>query len=359
MIEQAEYRHRRAQVVAGFAERKVDALLVTALPNVRYLTGFTGSNGALLLTPERAIFFTDPRYTIQAGQETSCIVRIVRGAMHLGIVKNLKGLKRIGFESGRLTFGFFHALQEKLPLGASLEPAGNWLEELRMVKSVAEIALIRRSVDLNSEAFARVMKRVRPPMTESELAAEIDYQMRKLGAERPAFETIVASGARTALPHAQPSETKLGANGLLLIDMGASRAGYASDMTRMAHLGKPSGKISAMYRAVLDAQMAALSVVRAGASTKRVDQAARQVLASAGLEKAFVHSTGHGLGLEIHEPPRLGKRDKTRLAAGMVVTIEPGAYVEGFGGIRIEDTVLVTRGGCEVLTPTRKELLVL
>ena len=183
--------------------------------------------------------------------------------------------------------------------------------------------------------------------------------MRKLGAERPAFDTIVASGARSACPHAEPSEKTIDNNELVLIDMGAQQRGYASDMTRMVSLGAPSRRVRRLYKAVLEAQLAGLDTVRAGISASAVDRGAREVLRQHGLAEQFSHSTGHGLGLEIHEEPRIGKTGKARLEKGMVITVEPGVYIEGFGGIRIEDTVLVTEDGCEVLTPTSKELLVI
>jgi len=231
------------------------------------------------------------------------------------------------------------------------------VEKQRMVKSATEIELIRRSVEANSEAFESALAVVRPGKTrEADLAAEIDYRMRKLGAERPAFETIVASGPRSAMVHAQPSERILSRNDLVLIDMGATRKGYASDMTRVVHIGRPSSRIKRIYSAVLEAQMAAIEAVRPGVTAARVDLEARRALKQKGLAKAFVHSTGHGLGLEIHEPPRLGKQDKTRLEEGMTITIEPGAYLEGFGGVRIEDVVVVTQSGCEILTRTSKQL---
>jgi Xaa-Pro aminopeptidase len=242
---------------------------------------------------------------------------------------------------------------------ASLEPVKGWIEELRMVKSPAEIARIRRSVETNSRAFEQAVARIRPGMSERDLAAELEYRMRRLGAEKPAFETIVAAGVRSALPHAQPTAARLQSGGLVLVDMGAIVDGYSSDMTRMLFLGVPAAKVKRVYRAVLEAQLAAIATVRAGASTAAVDRVARRVLRGYGLDRAFVHSTGHGLGLEIHEPPRLGKRDKGRLEAGMAITIEPGVYLEGFGGIRIEDTVVVTEAGCEILTPTSKELRVI
>jgi Xaa-Pro aminopeptidase len=183
--------------------------------------------------------------------------------------------------------------------------------------------------------------------------------MRRLGAEKPSFETIVAAGVRSALPHAQPTAARFEKGELIVVDMGALQEGYCSDMTRMLFVGTPGVKVKRTYRAVLEAQLAGIDAVRAGVRTAAVDAATRKVLKGYGLDRAFIHSTGHGLGLEIHEPPRLGKRDKGRLQAGMAITIEPGVYIEGFGGIRIEDTVLVTEKGCEILTPTSKELRVI
>jgi Xaa-Pro aminopeptidase len=228
-----------------------------------------------------------------------------------------------------------------------------------MVKSERELALIRQSVETNSRAFELAARHARPGMSESDFAAEIEYRMRRLGAEKPAFETIVAAGARSALPHAAPTRARFKARDLVLVDMGAMQSGYASDMTRMAHFGAPPPRIKRMYRAVLEAQQKALDAVRPGVSAAFVDQAARKTLRGYGLDRNFMHSTGHGLGLEIHEPPRLGRKEKTKLQAGMVITVEPGAYVAGLGGIRIEDTALVTERGCEVLTPTPKELMIL
>jgi Xaa-Pro aminopeptidase len=193
-------------------------------------------------------------------------------------------------------------------------------------------------------------------MMERDLAAELEYRMRRLGAEKPSFETIVAGGVRSALPHAQPTSAPLRAGDLVVVDMGAFQDGYASDMTRMLFLGRPTARVKRTYRAVLEAQLAAIDCVRAGVPVAQVDRAARRVLKGYGLDRAFVHSTGHGLGLEIHEPPRIGKRDKSVLREGMAITIEPGVYLEDFGGIRIEDTVVVTAGGCDILTPTSKEL---
>ena len=341
------------------AGRKVDALLVSAPSNVRYLTGYTGSNGLVLATSSGTDFFTDPRYGLDATHTITCKVHVAKGPLLDAAAKLIKRkkLKKVGFEPAWMNVGEHQKLKEKLPLGVSLVPTGGIVEELRAVKSPAEIEQIRKSVQVNSEAYNRTIKRIRIGMRELDVAAELDFQMRMLGAEKPAFDTIVAAGDRTALPHAHPTGRRLAANDLLLIDMGAFVDGYASDMTRMSFLGNPSRKIRIFYKAVLEAQLAATAEVRAGASTIRVDGAAREVLKRHELERQFVHSTGHGLGLEIHEGPRIARKEKTKLRAGMVITIEPGAYVEGLGGIRIEDTVLVTEHGCEVLTPTSKEFV--
>jgi Xaa-Pro aminopeptidase len=354
------FEQRRQAVASGLAERKLDGLLVAFSPNLRYLTGFTGSNASLLVLGGTSILFTDPRYRIQAAQEVTCRVKVAKGPLPAEIAAAIAklGLKRIGYEPARMTCDSYESLKSRLPMKASLEPVKGWIEQLRMVKSPAEIACIRRSVETNSRAFEQAAARVRPGMTEQDLAAELEYRMRRLGAEKTAFETIVAAGVRSALPHAQPTAARLQPRDVVLVDMGAQQEGYASDMTRMLFLGAPTAKVKRVYRAVLEAQLAAMATVRAGTSTAAVDRVARKVLRGYGLDRAFVHSTGHGLGLEIHEPPRLGKRDKARLEAGMAITIEPGVYLEGVGGIRIEDTVVVTETGCEILTPTSKELRV-
>jgi Xaa-Pro aminopeptidase len=354
----SEVEQRRRDASTRLPENKVDALLVSSPANLRYLTDYAGSNGLLLLTASDAHFFTDPRYGLEASQML-CKVQVSKGPLIVAAAALIKRkrLKKIGFETGWLKHEDFTKLKDALPLGVGLHPVGRILEQQRMVKSASEIAAIRKSVLVNSEAYSRVLRRIRPGVREQDIAAELEFQMRMLGAEKPSFDTIVATGARTALPHARPSARRLEENELLLIDMGASVDGYASDMTRMAFTGKPPKAIRDLYRAVLEAQLASIDAVRPGMLAHKVDGVARNVLKRHKLDKAYVHSTGHGLGLEIHEPPRLGKRDKTRLEPGMAITIEPGAYVEGVGGVRIEDTVLVTQNGCEVLTPTSKEFV--
>ena len=362
-----EYPARRRAVVEGLAGRKLDGLLVVLSPNLLYLSGFTGSNGALLITEDRVTLFTDPRYTLQAARETAgrrapaVRVRIAKGALVSSIAAEIARLKlrHIGYEPARMTCDSRDALCGLLPLGASLKVVGGWIEQLRMVKSEAEVDMIRRSVVTNSKAFEAARRRLKAGVSEQDFAAELEYRMRRFGAEKPAFETIVASGVRSALPHAQPTAKAMKPGELVVVDMGACQDGYSSDMTRMIFLGSPGTKVKRAYAAVLEAQLAAIDAVKPGVHAQALDRVARRVLRKHGLERAFVHSTGHGLGLEIHEPPRIGKRDQTVLQAGMAITIEPGVYIEGWGGIRIEDTLAVTSSGCEVLTPTAKDLHVI
>jgi len=354
-VTQAEYSQRRAAASALLAEDRLDGLLVSSPANIRYLSGFTGSNALLVVLGDSAVLFTDPRYELQAAQQSECAVRIARGALLEAVAKWLprRGLGRLGFDP-RLPYAAFLALKRSR---VRLKPAEGLVEGLRMVKSPAEIELIRRAIGITSQAFEGCLRLARPGVSEVDLAAELDHRMRRLGAERPAFETIVASGRRAALPHASPTAKALASNELLLIDMGALRDGYCGDMTRTVFLGRPGARFRRHYAAVLEAQLAAIGAIREGVTAGAVDRAARRVLKSHRLEGAFVHACGHGLGLEIHETPRLGRGDRTRLRAGMAITVEPGVYLQEFGGIRIEDTVAVTRDGCEILTPTPKELL--
>jgi Xaa-Pro aminopeptidase len=349
---------RRRKAAEQLVEPGLDALLLFGLHNVRYLTGFTGSNAMLLLHRDgEAELFTDPRYALQSKQQTDCRVRVAKGKLTKAVLSEIRRRRvgKIGFESDRLTVAEFEALKERVPPRVSFVATPGIVENLRMVKDAGEIDLIRQSVAINSNALEAALARVKVGMTEADLAAEIDYRSRRLGAQRPSFDTIVAAGARSALPHAHPGDARVG-RGMLLIDMGAFYGDYASDMTRMVYFGKADSRYKRAYRAVLDAQLAAIDAVRPGVTAAAVDRAARRTLKLHGLEREFVHSTGHGLGLEIHEAPRLGRRDQTPLEAGMTITIEPGVYIEGWGGIRIEDTVLVTGSGFEILTPTPKDL---
>lgn len=361
----AEFEQRRRSVLNRLsdlkADAKVDGLLVSSPANIQYLTGFTGSNGLLLLTGAESHFFTDPRYALVAQANITGKVHVAKGPLLVEAAKLIarKQFRRIGFEPSWMHVDQHEQFLKQLGPRMTLRPTGGIVEDLRSTKSPAEILMIRKSVMINSEAYYRTLKRFKIGFREQEIAAELDFQMRVLGAEKPAFETIVAAGPNSALPHAHPGPRRVEGNELLLIDMGATAEGYTSDMTRVSFTGTPSKRIRDMYQAVLEAQLAAIDTVKAGAATAKVDGAARRVLREYKLEKEFVHSTGHGLGLEIHESPRIGRKDKTKLQAGMVITIEPGVYLDGLGGVRIEDTVLVTEQGCEVLTPTPKEFVYL
>ncbi|MGI8958385.1 MAG: M24 family metallopeptidase [Bryobacteraceae bacterium] len=356
----AEFSLRRDRLLPLLQEARADAIVITALPNIRYLSGFTGSNAALLMTGDRTLLFTDPRYQIQASAESDCEVKIAKGPLTKELLKWTRRLrvKSLAFEQNRISFEDFEHLKHGAK-GIRLKALSGIVEKLRLIKSGAEIAAIKRSVQLSSAALEQALRHFRSSMTERDLAAEIGYRMRRLGADREAFETIVASGERSALPHAHPSNHPIQPNRLLLIDMGATAAGYASDMTRTHAVGKPTVEARRMYRAVLESQLAAIDAVKPGVSCSSIDLAARSVLRTHHLDNLFIHSTGHGLGLEIHEAPRLGRKERAKLKAGMAVTIEPGVYAEGLMGVRIEDTVVVTSTGCEVLTPTEKELVVL
>jgi len=356
-----EFELRQKRLLESLAAQNLDALIVSAAANIRYLLGFTGSAGIAVIGADAAVLFTDPRYAAQAAEQAACRVRVVRRLIENGLIPAIArgGWKRIGFEPARLSFAVFEQLRGSLPRGIRLMPAPGLVEELREVKSPSEIDRIRRAAATALEAYARVSSEIRPGLRESDVAAELDYQMRRLGADGPAFDTIVASGQRSAWPHADASSKPIAAGEPILIDLGARQEGYTSDLTRMVVLGRPGRRLAALHRAVLEAQMAALETVREGVAASVVDRAARRVLARHGLERHFVHSTGHGLGLEIHELPRLGTRESKRLRAGMVITIEPGVYLPGLGGVRIEDTVVVTAGGAEVLTNSSKQLLVL
>lgn len=353
---------RRRRLAASLTGEKLDAVAVSHLPNIRYLTGFTGSNALLLVKPVRSILYTDPRYTLQAQQECGCPVRpVANGSLWTEAAKDVvrRGVNALGIDDEHTSHATWRMVANTLGREVRLKPFSGRVEAMRMRKSAEEIEHIRQSVKLCSKAFERSIRRIHLGVTELEIAADLDYQMRKLGADGPAFETIVAFAERSALPHARPTVRKIDHNQLLLVDMGASLNGYASDMTRVVHIGPPSDQSRRLYEAVLEAQLAAVAAVRPGALACDVDGAARKVLKKYGMDRAFLHSTGHGLGLEIHENPRLGRKSETVLESGMAITIEPGAYIEGVGGVRIEDTVLVTDTGVEVLTPTTKELVVI
>jgi Xaa-Pro aminopeptidase len=355
-----DYKRRITDLQRRLEKLRLDQLLVTHMPNVRYLCGFTGSSGALLVGERGATLFTDGRYTLQAKQEaTYARLRMAPGNAAAAALASLKGSRKhaVGLEGDHLSVSAYKALRKATK--SLLKPTSGLIERTRMIKDAEEIVQLHAAVMLASGLFEVLLHGIKPGTTESHVAAELEYVARRSGAEGMSFETIVASGERSAMPHGLASENPIPASGFVVLDYGVILAGYCSDMTRTVHVGSPGEKQKALYQAVLDAQLAAISAVHPGQEAGKVDQAARKVLKKAGFASYFTHSTGHGVGLEIHEPPRLGKDQKELLQPGMVITIEPGAYVPGLGGVRIEDMVVVTETGCQVLTPTAKDLVTL
>ena len=349
----------------SFSALKADALLVTHLPNIHYLCGFTGSAAILLVEHSRATLFTDSRYTLQARQEVhDASVSIAAHGLLRAAGDNLKrsrGTRRLGFSPAQVTVAQKSALQTATGPRVRWLAAPDLVERLRAVKDADELTRMRQSARLISDVWTAAVSGIEPGIPELAVAADIDRAMKLRGASGPSFETIVASGPRSAWPHARPTAKLLRKNELVVLDQGAILRDYCSDMTRTVFLGRSSAavrnKVRSLYNAVLEAQGAAIAAIRPGVSAAVVDAAARKALKRSGLDRYFTHSTGHGLGLEIHEMPRLGRGEETLLEAGMVVTVEPGVYIERLGGIRIEDEVLVTSKGAEVLTSASREFL--
>ncbi len=343
----------------------LSGLLVTHLPDLRYLCGFTGSSAALAVTRRSARLFTDGRYTAQAAEEVKAAqVEIVARGPAVSAVQWLAaqpGAEFAGFDPAWTTVAELSRLKEALPARmrrSFLTPIpAPLVETLRLVKDEDELRIMAEAALMGCRLFEHMLGLLRPGLMEIEVAAELEHQARLLGAEGMSFDTIVASGPRSALPHGRATTARLPRRGLLTLDFGIIHDGYCSDMTRTVYFGTPKPKERGAYQAVLEAQEAAVAAVSAGVSCGDVDEAARSVLREAGLAEAFTHSTGHGVGLEIHEAPRLGAGQTTRLQSGMVLTIEPGVYLAGEFGIRIEDMVAVTLNGGQVLTPAPKALI--
>jgi len=349
---------RQERLRAQLDTRKLSCLLVSNPLNIFYLTGFRGSAGIAILGDSDAVLWVDPRYTLQAHEQARDVTVLEERAELLKAVGRWLGRKRprvVGYDDSYLTCAAFRRLRDYVSRGIRLKPAGGLVEGLRRVKDSLEIAQIRQAGHLTAAVFQEIRPQIRPGVRESDLAAEIEYRMRRAGADGAAFETIVASGVRSAWPHARASSKLLKKSELVILDLGAILNAYAADMTRTIHLGDPPRRVRSLYNAVLEAQRRAVEAVQAGERTCDVDRAARRVLRHSRLERFFTHSAGHGVGLEIHESPRVARGDKYRLEPGCVITVEPGVYLEGFGGIRIEDTVLVGEGQQEILTPAPKD----
>ncbi len=354
--------HRLRALRKAMRREGLSAFAVTNRKNVRYLTGFTGSAGACLISAGSAVFITDFRYRSQAAKQVPPDFRRAEHASPIqGIAKELKRTraKALAFEEAHLTHGVYRQLR-KLIKGVRLKPVSGLVEALRLCKDPGEVRMLKRGARVNGDALGEVAASIRPGRAETGVALDLETAMRRRGASGASFDTIVASGPRSALPHGIASSRKLKKGDLITIDFGAVMSGYHADTTRVFSLGRPTPKGEKIYEIVLEAQMTALEAVKPGVSCGEVDKAARDVISGYGYGEAFGHGTGHGVGLDIHEAPRLGPGVKEELRPGMVVTVEPGIYLPRWGGVRIEDMVLVTERGKEVLTrSTPKELVVL
>jgi Xaa-Pro aminopeptidase len=358
------HRGRQKNLRGRLASCRLDAVLISHLPNLRYLCGFTGSAGLLLVEESGSVFVTDVRYATQSREEVEGAgVVIARKALASALAERLAGMRkksnqwRIGIEADHLTVAENKRLRDLMPRWVQLRSAPPLVERARLVKDAAELARIRAAVELGGRLFDRALEVIGPGVKENEVAAEMEYAARRAGAEEMSFPTIIASGARSALPHGRASSQAIAKGGFVVCDFGVILAGYCSDQTRTVWVGDPTEPARRAYDAVKQAQLSAIESVRPGCSVAQVDAAARKVLRGAGVGRYFTHSTGHGVGLEIHEAPRVAPGQDEVLQPGMVITIEPGVYFPGKWGVRIEDVVAVTAQGCEVLTPTRKDFL--
>jgi len=335
-------------------------MLVVHLADVRYLCGFTGSNAALVVGPKQSVLFTDGRYTVQAREEVrGARVRIVARSAQTAVTEYLveQGIARCGIDEATITLATFASLQKTSRAAKSKlkwTPISSPVPLLRQRKDAYEIARMSEAAALGCELYFDVLANLVAGVPEVVIAAQLEQAARSRGAERMSFDTIVASGTRSALPHGQASLSRLPRRGFVTLDFGVILNGYCSDMTRTVHIGKALPQEHMVYETVLAAQESAVAAVRPGVTCAEVDEAARSVLRAAKLDRYFSHSTGHGVGMEIHESPRIAADDQTRLESGMVITIEPGAYLPGKFGVRIEDMVVVTASGHDILTPAPK-----
>jgi Xaa-Pro aminopeptidase len=359
-----DFRARQKKLREHLATTRFDALLINHLPNIQYLCGFTGSAGLLLIEERGSVFFSDVRYDTQAHEEVKgAKVVIPRKSLLAGFGdwlekrRNRSRAWTIGIEAEHFTVAEKKRLTKALPSGIRLKDAPPVVERARMVKDGDELNRIRAAVALGAKLFDRGLGVLRPGVKETEVAGEMEYAARQGGAQEMSFPTIIASGARSALPHGRASDQPITSGGFVVCDFGVILAGYCSDQTRTVWVGSVTDEARRVYQAVRESQQAAIDAVRPGIPVSEVDSAARKVLRKAGLGRYFTHSTGHGVGLEIHEAPRVGDGQREILQPGMVITIEPGVYFPGKWGVRIEDMVAVTATGCEVLTPTSKDFL--
>lgn len=353
-------KHRIERLRQLLADHELEALLVSNAVNRRYLSGFTGSSGWLVITNDEALLFTDFRYREQAPEQAAEFRVVEHGPLAIEtIAETLReiGVQQLAFEQHDVSYAAYRSYEEKL--GIPLIPADTLVEKLRMVKDEQEVALIRQAAELVDRTFEHMLGILRPGMTELEAAQELEFYMRRHGADGTSFETIVASGIRSSLPHGAASSKVLKAGDFVTMDFGAYMNGYCSDITRTVVLGQATDRHREIYETVLEAQMLALEAIKPGMSGAEADEVARTFITQRGYGEYFGHGLGHGLGMEIHEEPRLSRNGSVTLAPGMIVTVEPGIYIPRFGGVRIEDDVVVTADGVERLTTSSKQLYVI
>jgi Xaa-Pro aminopeptidase len=352
-------RRRIAKLRDTLAEKGLDAFVVSSLNNIRYLTGFSGSHAVCVIRPDDAIFVTDPRYRMQSKMEVRGWRRMVALKdlfEFIGQRKLLAGAHRIGFESRFLTYAQYRILRRHTT-GTSFVPTTDIVESISLIKETEEVELIRSAVSISDQVFHELLAIIRPGVTELDIAAEISYRQRRKGAEKDAFEPIVASGEHGALPHARASTRHIRNGEMLTLDFGCTVRGYNSDITRTLAIGKT--RFRKLYNLVRHAQQDAIDSAKGGMWAKDLDAVARVRFKKMGVGKYFNHSLGHGLGLQLHERPKISALSSERLSPGSVITIEPGLYIPGEGGVRIEDDVLLTANGCEVLSTSPKDLITL
>jgi Xaa-Pro aminopeptidase len=349
-----DYSFRRSRLRELIQAAQCDSMLVSNVNNVRYLTGFTGDDSYLFISADEELLISDPRYEIQIAQECAGLPTKIRrpAELTLSIVCEQLKQRRLGdlvVESGSLSVDTFDQLAEQAEVG-QLRRGAVRVESLREIKDEEEVALIRRAVDIAQRAFSSVKVMLTSRQTEADVANEIERLIRQLGGSGCSFVPIVAVGPRAALPHARAGQSTIGSDSFVLIDWGATVDGYRSDLTRVLLTSKIPAKFLQVYQTVLAAQQAAIAAMKPGVMTSEIDRIARGVIESAGMGEQFNHGLGHGIGLDIHEAPRLGKTQDRPLLPGMIVTVEPGVYYPGWGGIRIEDDILITETGCETLS---------
>ncbi|NLX77416.1 MAG: aminopeptidase P family protein [Clostridiaceae bacterium] len=341
----------------------LEGFLITSRQNTFYFTGFTGSTSKCLVTMEKAYLVVDFRYAIQARQQVFQGIEVIEYEKSFNDTLNAlcldEKISGLGIEGDDITFSGYKSLKESLTGVSSFRDLQNRLNEIRMIKDETEIEKIQKAVDIADRVFEYILPFLKPGVKEIDIASEMEYEMKKLGAKGPSFETIVASGPRSALPHGVAGLRELKSGDAVVLDFGAIYEGYCSDITRTVFIGKPSEELFKIYNIVLKAQLEAINNARTGMTGRELDNHARNIIYGAGYEKCFGHGLGHGVGVEIHEKPSVSPRGDDILKSGMVFSIEPGIYIEGTGGVRIEDLVLLTDEGVKVLTAAKKDLIVL